>query len=244
MVSGFALFRRLVAVSLIAGLAAGLAATAVHMARLWPLIAQAEVYESAGGAPHEHAAGTPADHDHPAAEAGGWEPSEGFERMGLSLIANLLTGFGFALLLNAGMLLRQAASGTPADRTSGVVWGVAGFLCFALAPALGLPPEAPGAVAAALGDRQVWWMATAAATALGLAMIAFAPDRLNGYLIRAAGVIVIALPHIAGAPHPAEGQSTVPAELAAAFVAASLAAAAVFWLVLGGVSGWLLKRLA
>ena len=41
------------------------------------------------------------------------------------------------------------------------------------------------------------------------------------------------------APHAATG---VPAELAAEFAIASLAVAAAFWLLLGGVSGWLYRR--
>ncbi|MBM3504072.1 MAG: hypothetical protein FJX65_09370 [Alphaproteobacteria bacterium] len=47
------------------------------------------------------------------------------------------------------------------------------------------------------------------------------------------------LPHLVGAPRPAEASGPVPAELARQFIAASLLASAVFWLVLGGASGWL-----
>ena len=50
---------------------------------------------------------------------------------------------------------------------------MAGFAVFMLAPSLGLPPELPGMPAAELGPRQVWWLLTAAATAAGLALLAF-----------------------------------------------------------------------
>jgi adenosylcobinamide kinase/adenosylcobinamide-phosphate guanylyltransferase len=48
-------------------------------------------------------------------------------------------------------------------------WGLAGFAVFTLAPGLGLPPELPAMPAADLLARQVWWIGTAAATAIGLA---------------------------------------------------------------------------
>ena len=57
------------------------------------------------------------------------------------------------------------------------------------------------------------------------------------------GVVLIALPHIFGAPHPHEYVSTAPAELAGHFVATSLAVTAIFWGVLGFASGAVYERL-
>jgi cobalt transporter subunit CbtA len=224
------MLRRLLLIAILAGAAAGLVATALQGAKLWPLIAAAEQFEQAGAAGHQHAEGTAA-HSHDE----DWQPADGVERIAFTALFNILAGFGFALLLNGALLLR----GQPLDVATGAMWGLAGFACFALAPALGLPPELPGMAAGDLLDRQVWWIATALASAGGLALITFArPSAL-----KALGVVVLALPHIVGAPHADEAGS-VPAELAAQFVAASLVAAAVFWIVLGALSGWLHRRLA
>jgi predicted cobalt transporter CbtA len=96
----------------------------------------------------------------------------------------------------------------------------------------------PGSVAANLLLRQSWWIATAAATALGLGLMIF---------VRAAwaipiGVALLAAPHIVGAPHPAEGAGLVPPELAAEFAARSLGVNAVFWALLGWGTGALYTR--
>ena len=228
------MLRRLLLIAVIAGAAAGLVATALQGAKLWPLIAAAEQFEQAGAASHQHGDGTAA-HSHDE-----WEPADGAERIAFTALFNILAGFGFALLLNGAFLLRgTVAPGAPLDVATGAMWGLAGFVCFALAPALGLPPELPGMAAGDLLDRQVWWIATALASAGGLALIAFARPAA----VKALGIVVLALPHIVGAPH-ADEVGPVPAELAAQFVAASLVAAAVFWIVLGALSGWLHRRLA
>ncbi|HEX6979126.1 MAG TPA: CbtA family protein [Alphaproteobacteria bacterium] len=231
------MLRRLLLIAVIAGAAAGLVATAFQAAKLWPLIAAAERYEAAapaeGGAAHGH---DDAVHDHGEA----WQPADGAERMAFTLLFNILTGFGFALLLNGALALRAAVGDArPLDGRTGLLWGLAGFGCFALAPALGLPPELPGMVAADLAGRQVWWIATALASAAGLAGLAFA----RPVWAKALGLAFLVIPHVIGAPRP-EGAGVVPAELAAEFVVASLLAAAMFWLVLGGVSGWLHRRMA
>ena len=113
------------------------------------------------------------------------------------------------------------------------MWGMAGFATFTIAPALGLPPEVPGAMAAEIGARQIWWLSTAAATGVGLWCLV-----LGGQMwLRALGVVLIVLPHIIGAPQPGEIGGAVPPELAGHFVAASLVTAFVFWAVLGWLAG-------
>jgi predicted cobalt transporter CbtA len=62
-------------------------------------------------------------------------------------------------------------------------------------------------------------------------------------LWRVVGLGLIALPHLLGAPPARGGGSPVPASLAAEFAAASVAIAALFWIVLGSVGGWLYARL-
>src|SRR5205807_3047641 len=106
-----------------------------------------------------------------------WEPARGLERTGYTVLADVLAGIGFAFLLAGGVALAQLR-GYPVDARRGLIWGAAGFAVFALAPAIGLPPELPGMQAAALVARQEWWLMTAAATALGLGLLVFVPQRV------------------------------------------------------------------
>ena len=121
----------------------------------------------------------------------------------------------------------------------GVAWGLGGFIAVNLAPALGLPPELPGMAAAELLARQTWWFATVLLTAAGIALIFLS----HGPIWRLSGVLVAALPHIYGAPHPANLESNVPAILAAEFVTASLAANLIFWAILGALTAATMARL-
>ena len=101
-----------------------------------PIILQAESYETAT----EHVTTDAPTH------AGAWEPENGIERTAYTLLADTLTGTGFALLLAAGITLRDG------DVTwrEGLFWGLAGFATFTIAPGIGLPPEIPGTAAAPL----------------------------------------------------------------------------------------------
>jgi cobalt transporter subunit CbtA len=236
---------RVFAAALVAGVFAGLAAFGLQQVRISPLIQQAEVYEAAGEpaghdhATHDHAttgdaqAAAPAGHDH----GGAWEP-EGAARHGLTLLADILAGVGFALLLTGAMCLAELR-GHGVDLKRGLLWGAAGFAVFSAAPAMGLPPELPGMQAADLELRQLWWIGTAAATAAGLGVAVFA----RSTLAKALGVVLIVLPHVFGAPSHTGAGGLVPPELAAQFVTASLVTSALFWLVAGGAAGWLYERL-
>lgn len=121
---------------------------------------------------------------------------------------------------------------------TGALWGLAGFAVFCLAPTLGLPPELPGTAAAELGQRQSWWVGTAAATALGLAMLVFA----RHWLLKVAGAALLVVPHVIGAPQPEVHQSLAPETLEAQFKIASWVTNAVFWLALGLLSAWFYRR--
>jgi cobalt transporter subunit CbtA len=221
--------RNLLATALVAGFMAGLAVFAVHMISAVPLIEAAEVFEEAAAPAEQPNPGTGA-HEHAA-----WEPEAGFERHAYTALADVLVGTGFSLVLVGLFALRNR----PIDLRQGLAWGAAGFVVFALAPSLGLPPELPGTPAAELGLRQLWWLTTVGATAVGLALLAFTRPAWA----KAVGILALVLPHLVGAPHPAESASPVPVELAAQFVAASLIASAIFWTVLGAASGWLYGRL-
>lgn len=225
--------RRALIAALVAGFVACLAVTAAQQAVVVPLILKAETFEEAGAAPHEHGGGgQPAAHHH---DEETWRPTDGLERVAYTALANLGFGVGFGLLLVAAIAL----SGRAVDARTGLLWGGAGFVAFALAPALGLPPELPGSVAAAVAPRQAWWFGTAAATAAGLALIVF--GRSSAW--KALGVLALVLPHAIGAPHPAGHEAgAAPPELAARFAVLSLATTAVFWAVLGAVSGAVYRR--
>lgn len=238
------IFRSVVFVAALAGLVAGLALAAMQAFSTVPLILQAETFENAApaeavAAPHEHAPGTPA-HDHGDAAAAhehnpnAWAPADGFERTAYTVGSNIVTGIGFALIL---LVASEFAGGLGGWR-KGVVWGLAGFAIFTLAPGLGLPPELPGMPAADLEGRQLWWIATALATAIGLAMIAF-----RGTIVWSlAGVALIVLPHIIGAPQPVDHTTAVPHDLHRSFVIASTLTNLVFWVILGGLVGVLRGR--
>jgi cobalt transporter subunit CbtA len=116
---------------------------------------------------------------------------------------------------------------------------LAGFATFTLAPGLGLPPELPGSEAAPLIDRQLWWLATAIATGCALALIAFTV-RARWTILAA---VLIALPHVYGAPEAAERNEAVPAVLVHHFVVAATLTNFLFWLILGALTGYFYERL-
>jgi cobalt transporter subunit CbtA len=221
--------RRILLTALVAGGLGGLFVFALQHARLTPLILAAEVYET-GAAEHEHENARGPQQDAPA-----WQPSNGLERAAYTALADVIVAVGYACLLVGAFVLR----GDPVDVPRGMAWGAAGYAVFSLAPAMGLPPELPGSHAADLFARQEWWLATVAATAAGSALVAFS----RTVLLKAAGAVVLALPHLIGAPHPQAIGGAVPPELAAEFTAASLATSALFWLVLGALAGGIYARL-
>jgi len=234
------LFRTILFVAALAGIGTGLVVSALHLFTTVPLILQAETFENAGGeaAPavtaeaHEHAPGAAA-HSHDEEE---WGPADGVERNGLTVIFTVLTGFGFGLLLIAASEVTGGLKGWH----QGLLWGLAGFAAFTVAPGLGLPPELPAMPAADLAARQVWWVGTVAATAGGLALLAFGRSPLLAVL----GVALILAPHVIGAPQPESHESPIPEALHHSFVVASVAVSFVFWVLLGGLAGWLRPRLA
>jgi cobalt transporter subunit CbtA len=238
-----ALFRRIVFVAALAGLLAGLFVTALHQVGTVPVILKAEVYEQAA-APHDHGDAAPAAHDHGAAahdhdhDATAWEPADGLERSGYTVLADILTGIGFALLLVCAYALTGSLTGRTTGWRQGLLWGLAGFAVFTLAPGLGLRPEIPGTEAAPLADRQLWWVATALATAGGLALLVFGRRALLAVL----GIALLVAPHVIGAPLPAEFHSAAPEALAHRFAETAFATSLLFWAALGALSGYFYQR--
>ena len=204
--------RGLLLPALLAAVAAGVVATGLQLFFLEPLILQAENLELGRDL---HA-------------ATGFDMS----RAAYTLLFNCLAAFGYGLLLAACYALRGGATAR-----AGLLWGLAGFASFSLAPALGLPPELPGMQSADLVARQLWWVLTATTTAAGLACIAFS----RSLSLKLLAVVVIAVPHIAGAPQGAEDRSGVPEQMVQAFIAGSLAVSASMWVFLGAAIAALMK---
>jgi cobalt transporter subunit CbtA len=247
------MIRRAMAIAVVAGLASGLAVSVLQFLWSVPLILEAETYENAsarhalvgapghrGGsednavsadrAPDAATGRTARPHEHDVLGSGG-----GFRRSLLTVLTNILIAFAFGLIL-AGIYLLRDRDGL----RSGLLWGAAGFLVLSAAPAAGLPPELPGTAAADLFDRQLWWLGTAVCTGAGLALLVWA----RRYRLWLAGPVLIALPHLIGAPQPAVHASLAPPALQSEFIAAALVTNAAMWIVLGGVSGYLYRRLS
>lgn len=229
-------FRSIVLAAALAGLVVGLVITLAQQFGTVPLILQAEVYEKAAeaaapaaapAAAHTHVDG----HEH-ADEA--WEPADGFERNAYTALFNVVEWIGFGLLLCGAL----AVSGRPAGWREGFLFGLAGFAVFVVAPTLGLPPELPGIPAAPLGPRQFWWVATVAATALAIGLIAFRPSPLAAI----AAVILLVAPHLVGAPQLAAVETNVPEALSHRFVVAVTVTTLLSWALLGGLAGLLYRR--
>jgi cobalt transporter subunit CbtA len=250
-------FRSIVFSSVIAGFVVGVLVTLIQQFSTVPLILKAEVFEKAAearhGGPaaagpqetaaghdhsdHQHSDHEHADHDHAAAA---WEPSDGLERNAYTAAANVLTAIGFALVLAGFFAMRSGATGENVSWQEswqeswyeGLMWGLAGFAVFTIAPGLGLPPELPGVPAAPLVSRQIWWVVAALATATGLALIVFR----RSVPAAIAGLLLIMLPHFIGAPELEHVETDVPSSLSHQFVVAVTLTSLVFWSMLGALT--------
>jgi len=227
-----AAFKRIIAAAASAGILAGLLLTAVQQFRIVPALLEAEVYErSTAAALSSGHAESSSGHEHNVHQA-----ADGLERTMLSAASNVGLAVGFALMLGAATLLSKSTMGW----RSGLLWGLAGYAVFFVAPSLGLPPEVPGTEAARLADRQIWWLLTVLCSTAGLSLFAFS----RSWAIRILGAILLAAPHLIGAPQPKIHSSAAPAELASSFVYAVAITNFVFWLALGGLQGFFYKKLA
>ncbi|GFO72744.1 hypothetical protein BJAS_P3225 [Bathymodiolus japonicus methanotrophic gill symbiont] len=166
-----------------------------------------------------------------------WEPEDGIERSVYTLLANFLMALAYSLILASAMVFRGSSS-----TLKGIAWGMAAYLSVFVAPGLGLPPEIPGMDAAELAQRQNWWLLTVSLTVIGLAVLAFSSRYYKG-----AGLILIILPHLIGAPtaeihsfnHPDPGTIAVLTELWHQFVLQTSIANALLWFIIGASTGFL-----
>jgi cobalt transporter subunit CbtA len=244
------MIQRMLASALFAGCAAGLLAALLHFAFIQPLLLQGEQYESgalvhfqgvaSGEAPahsHDHAA-TPeaqpeAGHDHATHEHSHGDAAEvsTLKRNSLTVLFTGTVYIAYALLMVAGFGVAEHF-GHKVSTTQGILWGLAGFVALQLAPAMGLAPELPGTPAADLTDRQVWWLGTVLASLLAATLFGFGKGPLSWVV----AALLLALPHVIGAPHLESYAGVAPPELAGEFSARALGVALIAWLSLGAIA--------
>jgi cobalt transporter subunit CbtA len=225
----------MLASGLFAGLIAGLFAAGLQLAFLIPLIGQAELYEAGSLTHFADAAAEPgpgATQNH-----GGAEGGSGLVGAVLTVMMTVLTYCGFGLLLVAGFALAERLGLTRVDLRTGLMFGLAGFAATQLMPAMGLAPNLPGSAAGQLDHRQLWWLLTALATVAGIGLIVW-----GNPAAKLAAVVLIAAPHLVGAPQPEGFVGMVPPELAALFAARVLAVGALVWVALGALAGYFWSR--
>jgi len=239
------LFRRIIFSAIFIGILAGLIFTAVQSFSISPIIFAAEKFEISAPEPvvqaHHHEAGANAHHH----DAEAWGPEDGTERALYTMLSNVLAGIGFSAVLLALMSQLQIQGITKLSLIKGFAWGLAGFIAFFAIPGIGLPPEIPGIEAPPLENRQSWWLLAVIASGVGLAILAFA----KGFL-KLVGLFFIALPYLVGAPHSSGPEFAHPDAAAVAtlidlhhqFIVASGISNLLFWLVIGGLSAWVLNR--
>jgi len=241
------LFRKIIFSALLIGIISGLLFSAVQFIGVSPIIFAAEQYEVAEPEvetvpDHHHGEAASSAHHH---DAEAWGPEDGLERSLYTLLSYVLAGIGFAAVLLAIMSQLQLNGVTRLSVVKGLAWGVAGFIAFFAAPGIGLPPEIPGIEAAPLEYRQSWWMLAVVASGIGIGVLAFA----KGFF-KAAGLLLIAIPYLIGAPHPAGPEFTHPdanavailSDLHQQFIIASGVSNLIFWLALGALCAWALNR--
>ena len=85
-----AMFRTVVFAAVISGLIGGVVLTGIQAVKVLPLILQAETYEQKADTDGHEA----------------WAPEDGLERASFTLLANVLVGVGFALILCAVFAVR------------------------------------------------------------------------------------------------------------------------------------------
>ena len=261
------MIQRMLTSAVFAGFAAGLLAALLHFAFVQKLIVLGEDYESGalvhfngvvvGGQvdDHDHAVpkapaadatttaqATPEapaavevdghEHKHDAVDEGG-----AISRGALTSLFFGLTYVGYALVLVAGYGLAEAF-GKRVTLREGLLWGIAGYAAFQLAPAMGLEPELPGTMAADLTARQIWWIGTALCTAAGLGLLGYG----KGVASVIGAVLLLAIPHVIGAPELESYSGVAPPELASTFAARSLGVGLIVWSALGALAGWLWSR--
>jgi cobalt transporter subunit CbtA len=241
------IFPRLIWAGLAVALVVGAVQTGMQQWQAVPIILAAEAYEdqkieAPAAAGHLHAQSTATVHE----EAEEWAPANGLERNGWTFVANVLHAFSMALLMFAVMGVALWRGATLRALPLALVTAAAGWLVFHFWPSIGLHAEIPGMDAARLGSRQGWWVLAAVSAALACASVA----GMRSHLRWVVAAVLLALPHVVGAPHitadPLAGfqgeAQAVLRDLGTQFVWATTWISLSFWLCMGVASGLAFQR--
>lgn len=224
---------RFLLAAIAAGLFSGFMMTAAQSVKVVPLILEAENYEI----------GTAHSHGDAVASSGNQDSAHdhddgtilfGLSRLGGTLLANLVLGTGFALIMAAMINF----AGPQISYGNAFLWGLFGWMAVQLLPSLGTPPELPGMPTADLDTRKIWWTVTVVASAIGLWLFV---TKAN-VILKIVGGVLVGLPHIIGAPRPENLISDVPAHLASEYAVAALTTTLFFWVVLAFSLVWFRDR--
>ena len=242
---------RMVAGGLIAGFAAGLLAALLHFAFLQNTLLLGEEYESGAavhwagplttGGAHYHdetALTEDAEADTDTTQTGPeteTQEDSAFTRNALTVLFTGLVYSGYGLILVAAMQV-PALFGRSVNPRDGILWGVAGFAVVQALPSLGLPPQLPGTLSADVVQRQIWWIGTIAASAIGLGLLAYG----RNLLWTALAIALLVAPHLISAPQIEGYWGYAPPELGAQFATRVLSVGMIAWAFLG----WLVMRVA
>ncbi|WP_198243666.1 CbtA family protein [methane-oxidizing endosymbiont of Gigantopelta aegis] len=212
-------FKNIVLAAFITAIVASIAYSAYQEVAVTPIILAAEEFEvpEVTGSETEET----------------WSPENGLERRLFTFSADFLTAFSFSLMLISAMATQRKLT-----LLQGLGWGIAGYLCFFVAPALGLPPEIPGIETSSLVGRQLWWLIAVIFTAAGLWLVVFAKIPL-----KTVGIVILIAPHLLGAPNPETHAFANPDPVAVAqltelwhqFILQTSIANALLWLIIGEI---------
>ena len=241
-------FRNIIFSAVVVGIIAGTLYGLFQQFQINPIIYAAEAYEvdsiEVQTNTHDNAE---AAHSHDHGSGTGWSPEDGFERITSTLVANILTAITFSIFMICVMSFHNLKSNKPkVNWKTGVLWGVGLMLSMFVAPSLlGLHPEIPGTVSESIGQRQVWWISSAVATAFGLLLLYY-----GSTAFKIAGVVLLALPQILGAPVPETHSyaNTDPVavealnQLSSQFVTMTTIGMTIFCLLIGALCGFASTR--
>lgn len=215
------MLRQILTSAVFAGVGAGVLGAVLQLIFVVPLIMEAELFE-AGERIHFATDGSPqSDRGAPSILV---EPLRHLYTVAFSAVT--FTAYAFFMVAGFALAVRSGHEVTP---RKGLIWGLCGALVVVLAPALGMPPELPGAIGAEVEPRQVWYLVCVMCTLAGLVLVGFG----NSALLLLGGVALLALPHLIGAPKLDTYFGVAPAELASEFVARVIGVAVISWALLG-----------
>ncbi len=243
-------FRNIVFSAVIVGIISGSLYGLFQQFQINPIIYAAEAYEvTVQTDTHANADSNNAEaaHSHDHGDGTGWSPADGFERITATLVANIVTAITFSLFMISVMSFHNLKSNKPKlNWKTGVLWGLALMLSIFVAPSLlGLHPEIPGTLSESLGQRQIWWISSTVATALGLLLLYYGPTTF-----KIAGGLLLVLPQVLGAPTPQTHSyaNTDPVavealnQLSGQFVTMTTIGMTIFCLLIGALCGFASTR--